>query len=156
MFAAVSFVTTIENHGVYKNGKIKIPAFSKLFFLSSFVNLYTHINVRVYIHTQTRLQQTHYSTRSFYLLDTTSERAKLKLNEKIFFIHFLFFPNFLEILVKFPDFLQTSWPTFKNPDFFQTFQTYRHHENVGKRYWMGKNIGLHRFFIGPFLKYRLL
>ncbi len=29
--------------------------------------------------------------------------------------------------MKFPDFLQTSWSTFKMPAFFQPFQTGRHH-----------------------------
>ncbi len=53
-------------------------------------------------------------------------KVNIPLQEIIFWVHFLFFPNFLEILVKFSDFLQTSWPTLKIPDFFQT---YRHHVN---------------------------
>ncbi len=55
------------------------------------------------------------------------QSAVLKLMEKIFQVHLLFFSKLLEVLVKFPDFLWTSWPTFKIPDFFQTFQISRHY-----------------------------
>ncbi len=66
-------------------------------------------------------------TNEVWLKDSL-DSAEPKLKEKIVWVHFL--PNFIEISAKFLDFLQTSWPTFKIPDFFpilQTFQTCRHH-----------------------------
>ncbi len=43
------------------------------------------------------------------------------------FSEFIFFSKLRENISEFPDYVQTSWPTFRIPDFFQTFQTCRNH-----------------------------
>ncbi len=63
----------------------------------------------------------------FLFVRYDSRERWTKINGKNFQVHVLFIPNFLKVLVKSPDFLQTSWPTFRILDFFQTFGTCRHH-----------------------------
>ncbi len=70
----------------------------------------------------------------FLLVGTALASAELKLNGKNFpRVQFLlFFSKLLRNIDEFPDYLQTFWPTFQIPNFFQIFQTCTHHAHTLK------------------------